>query len=83
MGELLPPALWGQDGRESVSGGLQLPTNILADPARLHRPGMAGNRQAVPGNSSAKCCNLDPHRGPRRGCLVQTKGIMLSLPDCV
>lgn len=82
MGELLPPALWGQGGRESVSGGLQLPTDILADRARLHRPGIGGNRQAAPGNSSANAA-ISTHTGSEERLCVHTESVMLSLPDCV
>lgn len=67
MGELLPPALRGRGGREAVSGGLQLPPDILAGPARLHRPG-TGTRQAGSARElQDQCSNLGPHPVPKRG----------------
>ena len=82
MGELLPPALRGQGERETVSGSLQLPPDILlAGPARLHRQGM-GNGQAAPG-TPAPMLQSRPTLGSAERQCVGAESDTLCLPDCV
>jgi hypothetical protein len=69
VGELLPPALQGQNGREAVSRGPPLPpdgTDLLAGQALSHHADGRTGQAENPRDSGCQSCNLSQQSGSRR-----------------
>ena len=84
MGELLPPALWGQDARETVSVVPNCHSMLVVGPPRLHRldtgTGWAGRAPGSVGASAAIMAHTRVWGKAVRGYM---EDVRLCLPDCV